>query len=216
MNKPVLVIGAGGHASVIIEILLNQKCTILGIVSKIKPNQNGIFENLKWFKSDDDVLSFDKDKVLLVNAIGFLPGNNIRFNIHKKFRQLGYIFMTVIAPSVILSKNVKLGQDVHLMPGCIVNTNSCISHGTILNSGSIVEHDCKIGPYNHIAPGAKLSGGVETDECVFIKTWSVDSESSYNTFFKFLCAVGCRCNSASSIKNKKDLPWSSFSFLNSA
>lgn len=168
MNKPVLVIGAGGHASVIIEILLHKKCTILGLVSKIKPNQNGIFENLKWFKSDDDVLSFDKDKVLLVNAIGFLPGNNIRFKIHKKFRQLGYTFMTVIAPSVILSKNVKLEQDVHLMPGCIVNTNSWISAGTILNSGSIVEHDCKIGPYNHIAPGAKLSGGVETDECVFI------------------------------------------------
>ena len=68
MNKPVLVIGAGGHASVIVEILLHHKCTILGLVSKIKPNKNEIFENLRWFKSDDDVLSFDKDKVLCGNS----------------------------------------------------------------------------------------------------------------------------------------------------
>jgi UDP-3-O-[3-hydroxymyristoyl] glucosamine N-acyltransferase len=54
------------------------------------------------------------------------------------------------------------------MPGCIINTNTSIAAGTILNSGSIVEHDCKIGLHNHIAPGAKLSGGVETGEGVFI------------------------------------------------
>ncbi|MDA7735343.1 acetyltransferase [Gammaproteobacteria bacterium] len=168
MSKPVLVIGSGGHASVIIEILMQVNCKILGVVSKDKPNQDGVFKDLKWYKSDEDVLSFNKHEILLVNAIGFLPGNNLRANLHTKFRQLGYTFMTVIAPSAIVSNYVNLAQDVHLMPGCIINTNTSIAAGTILNSGSIVEHDCKIGLHNHIAPGAKLSGGVETGEGVFI------------------------------------------------
>ena len=38
----------------------------------------------------------------------------------------------------------------------------------ILNSGSIVEHDCMIGDFTHIAPGAVLCGRVEIGSEAFI------------------------------------------------
>lgn len=170
MNKPVLVIGAGGHASVIIEILVQINCKILGIVSKDEPNECGVFNNLHWFKDDNDVLAFNKEEIVLVNAIGSLPGNNLRVKIYNKFKKKGYKFMTVISPSSIVSKYAKLSPGVQVLSGAIVNTNATVLDNSIINSGAIIEHDCIIGKHNHIAPGAKLSGSIVTGDFVHIGT----------------------------------------------
>lgn len=170
MNKPVVVLGAGGHASVLVDVLRQLDIEILGIISKEKPNEKGIFSGITWYKNDEDVLNFDKSSVLLVNGIGSMPGNDIRFKIHKKFKQLGYDFYSVISPQAIVSGFTKFAEGVQIMPGCIVNTNVMVGDATILNSGSIVEHDCQIGNHNHIAPGAVLCGSVITEDFVHIGT----------------------------------------------
>lgn len=170
MNKPVLVLGAGGHAAVVIDILQQLNCIVLGVVAKEQPKANPIFEGLTWYSSDDDVLSFDKDSILLVNAIGSLPGQEVRFKVQQKFKQQGYCFMTVVSPKAIVSDYVMLSEGVQVMPGCIVNVNASVGEGSIINSGAIIEHDCVIGRHNHIAPGAVLSGAVVTGDYVHIAT----------------------------------------------
>lgn len=170
MNKPVLVLGAGGHAVVVVEILRKLNANILGLVSKDAPNLTGVFEGLVCYPSDDDVLNFSCDQIVLVNAIGSLPGNNVRFKVHNKFKKLGYHFATLVSPNAIISDYATLCEGVQVMPGAIVNANSHIGEGSIINSGAIIEHDCDIGRQNHIAPGAILSGGVVTGEFVHIST----------------------------------------------
>lgn len=98
------------------------------------------------------MLSFDRDSILLVNAIGSLPGQEVRFKVHQQFKQLGYSFMTIVSPKAIVSDYAILSEGVQVMPGTIVNVNAYIGEGTILNTGSIIEHDCVIGKHNHIAP----------------------------------------------------------------
>jgi len=170
LNKPVLVLGAGGHAAVVMDILRQLNCTVVGLVSKEQPKAQGVFEGIVWYPSDDDVLSFDKDKVLLVNAIGSMPGQDVRFKVHQKFKRRGYSFMTVVSPKAIVSDYSLLSEGVQVMPGCIVNVNASIGEGSILNSGAIIEHDCVIGMHNHVAPGAVLSGSVITGDFVHIAT----------------------------------------------
>ena len=46
------------------------------------------------------------------------------------------------------------------MSGVIVNAGSKIGAGVILNSASLVDHDCRIADAVHIGPGAHLGGGV--------------------------------------------------------
>lgn len=170
MNKPVLLLGAGGHAAVVMDMLRQLNCTVVGVVAKDQPKSLGVFEGIAWHSSDDDVLSFDKDEVLLVNAIGSLPGQEVRFKVQQKFKQLGYRFMTVVSPKAIVSDYALLSEGVQVMPGCIVNINASIGEGSIINSGAIIEHDCVIGRYNHVAPGAVLSGAVVTGDYVHIAT----------------------------------------------
>jgi sugar O-acyltransferase (sialic acid O-acetyltransferase NeuD family) len=164
------VLGAGGHAAVVVEMLRQLNYNIVGLVAQEKPVKQALFEGLAWYSSDDDVFSFDKDVILLVNAIGSIPGQNTRFKIYDKFKELGYHFTTLVSPNAIVSDYATLSEGVQVMPGAIVNVNACIGENSIINSGAIVEHDCVIGRHNHIAPGAVLSGGVVTNECVHIGT----------------------------------------------
>jgi hypothetical protein len=78
MNDSVLLIGSGGHASVLLEMLIEQKINILGYVSPLPAINQKLFSDFHWFKSDENILQFDKTVVKLVNGIGSLPGNTLR------------------------------------------------------------------------------------------------------------------------------------------
>lgn len=170
MNKPVLVLGAGGHAAVLVDMLRQLNHTIVGLVAMHQPEDKPVFSGIPYYSSDDDVLNFDKHNVLLANGIGSLPGKNIRAKVHQQFQAAGYQFITVVSPRAIVSAYSTLAEGAQVMPGVIVNANCVIGEGTIINTGAIIEHDCQIGSHNHIAPGAVLSGHVSTGDYVHIGT----------------------------------------------
>lgn len=171
MSKPLIVIGSGGHASVIADILLNQGRTIVATVSPDEIKDNSPLKGIKRLMTDANLLdTYSPEEFDLVNGLGDLPGNTLRTNLFDYFSNYGYKFQSVIAPSAIIAGGVKLEGGVQVMHGAIIQTNASIAKNCIVNSGSIVEHDCVIGAHNHIAPGATLSGGVITGDQVHIGT----------------------------------------------
>ena len=170
MNKPVLIIGAGGHASVLIDILLENDVEIIGIVTKEVNLNNDVLKNIKQIASDDYILEYATKEIELVNGIGSLPGSKLRHQIFSRYKNLGYTFASVVSKNSIFSKYAVISEGVQIFPGSILNANCLIGQNTIINSGAIVEHDCLIGNHNHIAPGSRLSGGVKTDNFVHIGT----------------------------------------------
>ena len=163
------MLGAGGHAAVLLDILFGQQRDILGLVSPQNSLDRAMFKNIPLY-NDDDVMSFDKHSLRLVNGVGSLPGNLSRLEVFRRFDSLGYQFETIVASTAIVSSYAELGKGVQLMSGVIVQTGARIGNNTIVNTGAIIEHDCHIGINNHIAPGATLSGGVTTGDNVHIGT----------------------------------------------
>jgi sugar O-acyltransferase (sialic acid O-acetyltransferase NeuD family) len=45
--------------------------------------------------------------------------------------------------------------------GTIVNADTRIGRGVILNTACSIDHDCIIECFSHISPGARLAGGVK-------------------------------------------------------
>ena len=169
-NQPLLILGAGGHAAVLVDILFSCDRKLSGIVSPEMDSYRQIFDGIKHYSSDDDVLLFTKDSVRLVNGVGSLPNNDLRTQLYQQFEMKGYQFETVIAPSAIVSDYAEVGEGVQVMQGAIINAGAKIGNNTIVNTGAIVEHDCHIGAHNHIAPGVVLSGQVVTADHVHIGT----------------------------------------------
>ena len=54
------------------------------------------------------------------------------------------------------------------MPNVVVNADTVIGQGCIINTGSIVEHDCRIGDFSHICPNSALAGGVTVGNSCWI------------------------------------------------
>jgi sugar O-acyltransferase (sialic acid O-acetyltransferase NeuD family) len=172
MNEGVLLLGAGGHASVLLEILIEQKINIIGYVSPIAAANQKLFLNLHWFKNDEDILQFDNSMIKLVNGIGSLPGNTIRADLYRKYKNLGYSFETLISKKADVSEYACLEEGVQVMRGAIVQTGASIGYNSVVNTGAIIDHDCSIGSNNHIAPGATISGQVTSSSNVHFGTGS--------------------------------------------
>lgn len=163
-----ILIGGGGHASVVAEILLKQGREIIAVVSPDPIAERAVFNGIKQLTSDREVASFSAAEVKLVNGVGIMPQSRMRQKINEYFLALGYQFDTVIAPEAVVSPYAIIEQGCQIFAGAIVQTGTTIGAHSIINSKALVEHDCVVGEYNHIAPGATLCGQVTTKSNVFI------------------------------------------------
>ncbi len=162
--RPVIILGAGGHARVLIDTLQLNKADIIGITAPKRSNPY----NLRYLGDDNAILTYAYNDVLLVNGIGSLPGNNRRQEVFNQFHALGYQFCSVIHPSAIIASNVKIAEGVQIMAGTTIQTGTEIGQNTIVNTGANIDHDCQIGEEVHIAPGSTLCGDITIGNRVHI------------------------------------------------
>ncbi|MGL0820602.1 acetyltransferase [Vibrio vulnificus] len=167
-HKPLVLIGGGGHASVLADILLGQGRDIVAVISPDDLSSRAVFAGLVHLTQDEEVKRFSPESVHLVNGIGMLPRSTLRQRVNKRFLELGYQFETVLASDAHVSRFATIDSGAQILSGARVQTGAVIGEHTIVNSGALVEHDCRIGAYNHIAPHATLCGDVFTAEDVYI------------------------------------------------
>ncbi|MHA5067741.1 acetyltransferase [Cetobacterium somerae] len=166
--KKIIVIGSGGHAKVVIDIILQRNkvlddnLKIIGILDD-KYNEDKkieIFETPVIGKIDE-MLELQED-VYYVIAIG---NNCVRRKIAEKYSDKKFI--TLIHPKAIIGEKVSIEEGTVVMAGSIINSYTKIGKHCILNTGSIIEHDNTIEDYVHISPNATLCGGITIGE----ETW---------------------------------------------
>lgn len=167
MNKQVIIIGNGGHASVLTEILLAQSINIIGFTAPQR-EQNDF--NLPYLGTDDVIQNYQPSEIELVLGIGMIHPSPLRKKIFHHFQKMGFQFTTLIHPSAIIAPSVQLGQGVQIMAGVIIQTNTIIADNSIINTGALIDHDCQIGAHVHIAPGVNLSGQVHIQNGTHIGT----------------------------------------------
>lgn len=161
MNKRLIIIGAGGHGRVALDI-----------AKKI-----GDFHEI-MFLDDAEI----KDKGITVvgkvsdysqyieSSVFFVAiGNNFtRRRIQTELRASGAKIISLIHPDAVICEDVQMADGCIVMAGTVINTGSTIGEGVIINTGSTIDHDCIIGNYAHISVGAHLAGSVEIGECTFV------------------------------------------------
>lgn len=157
MNKPIIIIGNGGHASVLTEILLLQQRDILGYTA---PREETNSYGVKYLGADKTIGEYSPKEVDLVLGLGTVSVSTIRHSIFEEMKRQGYTFANCIHPKTIISITAILAEGIQVMAGAIIQPHAQIGENTIINTGAIIEHDCLIGAHVHIAPGTTLSGGV--------------------------------------------------------
>ncbi|ODC04163.1 hypothetical protein BFW38_12135 [Terasakiispira papahanaumokuakeensis] len=159
-EETLILIGAGGHAKVIIDTLKDQNININGIVDPKLSKTQSFWRNIEVLGDDHWLMRQSPEKTKLINGVGSLPGHTIRENIFNRFKSSGFEFISVIHSSAIIGSGVVIEEGCHIMAGAIIQADCNIGENTIINTGAQIDHDCKIGNNVHIAPGAILSGSI--------------------------------------------------------
>lgn len=160
MEKDVIVIGAGGHAKVVISTLIASGYRVSKIVDD---------DADKWGKSIFDIkiagpLSTldDSNTEPVLAAIG---SNKTRRDIVSRFHYLRWI--TVVHPSAYVHPTARIGEGTVVFAKAVVQPDTSIGEHCIINTGATIDHDCVIGDYVHVSPGVNLAGEVRLEDGVF-------------------------------------------------
>lgn len=167
---PVIVIGAGGHAQVLIETLHLLGRRVLSITDSARDRMGQSVSGIMIEGSDDLVLEHDPQHIELANAIGSIAVPEIRRRIYVKFASRGYQFATIVHPAATISSSAKLAKGAQVMAGATIQPRVIVGANTIINTSASVDHDCTIGMHTHIAPGVILSGNVAVGQMCHIGT----------------------------------------------
>ncbi len=160
----VLILGAGGHAQVVADILLamkrsGQKIEVVGFLDDDPRRRDARILGLPVLGPLSARVTIPHDAVIV--GIG---DNRVRARIQKALQDEGVSLFAARHPNAVLAPGVQVGPGTVVMAGVVVNTGSHIGAGVILNTGCTVDHHNCIRDFAHIAPGAHLAGGVSVGQ----------------------------------------------------
>lgn len=170
MRLPVIVLGAGGHAKVLINTLRLCSEEILGVTDADAALIGKDILGVPIIGTDDILKNYSTKKVQLVNGLGSVGLPLPRRKIFDECKKLGFVFAVVIHPSAVIAVDVKIGEGTQVMAGAVLQPDVCLGDNVIINTRVAVDHDCSIGSHSHIAPGVTISGGVKVGDGAHVGT----------------------------------------------
>lgn len=178
MKKKILLVGAGGHCKVVLDVLFsNNDYEVAGIVD-IKDRVGSKVLGVSVVGIDSDLPRFFKAGIKnCFIAVGSIGNSRPRVNLYDIAKKIGFSFPNLISSSALVSLSAIIGVGNYIAPGAIINAGAKIGNNCIINTGAVIEHDCTIGDFVHLAPGSILSGNVTVGNYTHIGTGSVIIQS---------------------------------------
>ena len=160
----VVVLGAGGHAQVVADILLQmslagESVLPIGYLDDNPRLVGSSFLGLPVLGQLSELSAIDHDVVIV--GIG---ANQTRCDIFSALSAQGETFVVARHPRAIIASDVSIAAGSVVCAGVVVNPGSVIGANVILNTGCTVDHHNVIGDHAHVAPGVHLGGEVSIGE----------------------------------------------------
>lgn len=155
MIGDIVIVGNGGFAREVEQLIfdLNQEDKRWNFLGFVCPETGS--DNV--FGNDEDVFNYKSD-IYVVFAIGTPEVIN---RLSRKYSTYSHIhFPNLVHPSIILGRNVKLGEGNILCAGSIYTVDISIGNFNIFNLSCTIGHDTVLGNCNVMNPGVNCSGGV--------------------------------------------------------
>ncbi len=167
-----LLLGAGGHASVLHDMLLTLGDPPKGVIdATLEPGTT--WEGLPVLGDDDLLATFSPEEFALVNGLGASPNCIPRNRLYERFRKQGFSFPPLVHPSAVLAHSVVLHPGCQIMAGAILQSGVTVGENSVINTRASVDHHCHIASGAFISPGAVLCGNVSIGEGAFIGAGAV-------------------------------------------
>lgn len=163
-EKKLVIVGASGHGKVIADIaVLNGYHNISFLDDDASVKECAGFPVIGTTSELDAV---DGDIII---AIG---NSSVREKMQSKCHPI-----TLIHPNAIIGRNVIIGEGSVVMAGAVINPETRIGKGCIINTCASVDHDCVLDDFVHVAVGAHVCGTVKIGRNTWVGAGSIVSNN---------------------------------------
>ncbi len=177
MKKKIIIIGCGGHARSIIELIEStNEWNIVGLVG-LENELNKKIMGYEVIGTDADLKELRKTCSNCFIAIGQIKDPKKRISISNILKNLKFNIPSIYASSAVVSKSALIKSGVSIGHGAIINANVVIGENCIINTGAVIEHDSKICDFCHISTGVLINGGVKIGDRSFIGSGAIIREN---------------------------------------
>lgn len=156
MLNGIVVIGAGGHAKVCVELLRAMGAQVDYCIGG--DDSADTCAGVPVLKGDEHVERLHESGYR--EAFVAIGSNRLRERLATMVVAQGYRLINAISPAATISPSARLGVGVAVMAGAVVNADATVADLVIINTGATVDHDCSIGRAAHVAPQCGLAGNV--------------------------------------------------------
>lgn len=167
--------GAGDQGRVNCPILETLGCELVTLVDDT-PGLTPPFANVPLLRGQAEfeqwLGSQGGARFGFVVAIGN-PYGDVRCRLHDVLCGLGLEPISFADPTALVCASARLGPGLQVMPGAIIHNEVAVGRQCIVNTRSLVEHDCVLEEGVEIGPGATLCGRVHVGAHTWIGAGSV-------------------------------------------
>lgn len=160
-----IIIGYSGHAFVLYGILQLAGKQVTGYCDVSEKEYNPFNLVYEGSETSEETL-----KKLQANDFFIAVGDNkIRSKIYHQLNKQNILPVNAIHPSAVIDASASIAaHGVMIGAQVTINPLATIGMGAICNTGCIIEHECIVGDFAHIGPGAVLCGNVKIGDGTFV------------------------------------------------
>jgi sugar O-acyltransferase (sialic acid O-acetyltransferase NeuD family) len=161
-----VIIGAGDHGRTALEILREasrngRRYEVLGFLDDSQQKRGSTVGGLPVLGTIDWI--HDRHRAGIGYVIG-IADTRVKQSIVRRLNGCGLTFVAAVHPAAFVASGVRLA------PGTLVNAGAAIAYDTVIeahttiNLNATVGHDCVLGRFSTVAPGANIAGRVHLGE----------------------------------------------------
>lgn len=161
-----LIWGAGDQGTVTLECALAMKHYSRIDFLEIREKGSREIAGHTVYKEEEEKLSeilHAYDEVIVATG-----DNDLREGRQKILKAMGIPVATVVHPTAVISPSARILAGCTVLACAVINTNAVVGAGCIVNNGVIVEHDCEVGDFVNICPGAAMAGHTKIGRKAFL------------------------------------------------
>lgn len=156
----VIIVGVGGHGRVVIDAALSN--SQLEIIGFLDDSEVEVALGVTKLGEISDIEKFKGYKFHI--AVG---NNRVRRKLSEKIGVENLI--TIIHPNSYIARDSKIGKGCYIGANSVINSRSKVGNSVIVNTGTIIEHDCILEDYSHLSYRSLLGSGVTVKEEIYIE-----------------------------------------------
>lgn len=182
-HRAFVVIGAGGHAKVVLGVLRAHGADVRGLTDIDVARTGQQIGGCPILGNDAIFETIQPDTIYLANGLGAAPhanpdaaldtGIHIRRRVFERLTADNFHFPPLVHPAAVIPENAGIADGAQIMAGAVLQPGARVGENAIVNTLASVDHDCQVGAHTFIAPGAVLCGNVRVGPGTFIGAGAV-------------------------------------------